>query len=66
MNNAMHIVLAVALGVLLVTALITSVCVAAWHLVYYACRCRRNPIGKTALLTAAGLWLISAALVAIL
>ena len=66
MTPAINIALAVALGILLVAALITTMCTAVWHVVYYTCRCRRNPIGKTALLTAAGLWLISAALVAVL
>ena len=47
----------------LITALIILVGFAAWRVVYYGCGCRRNPIQKTALLTAAVLWVLSAAII---
>lgn len=49
----------------LILGIIAVVGIAAWRLVYYVCRCRRAPIQKTVLLTAAGLWLVSAAIVAL-
>lgn len=45
------------------TMLIVLVACAAWRLVYYGWGCRKNPIGKTAMLSAAVLWLISAAVI---
>lgn len=47
----------------LIGALIALVSCGAWHVVYYGCHCRRNPIGKTALLSAVVLWIISAAII---
>lgn len=65
MTPVLYIALQVLFCFSLIAFLIGAVSMAAWHVVYYACRCRRNPIGKTALLAAAGLWLVSAALVAV-
>lgn len=50
----------------LITVLIILVGFAAWRVVYYGCGCRRNPIQKTALLTAAVLWVLSAAIINLL
>lgn len=47
----------------LITMLVVLTACAAWRLVYYGWGCRKNPIGKTAMLTAAFLWLVSAAVI---
>lgn len=47
----------------LIAVLIILVGFGAWRVVYYGCGCRRNPIQKTALLTAAVLWVLSAAII---
>lgn len=46
-----------------ISALIALVACTAWRVVYYGCRCRRNPIGKALMLTIAALWLISSAII---
>lgn len=50
----------------LVSLMITVTACLAWRVVYYVCGCRRNPIGKTAMLTAAALWLTSSAMINLL
>lgn len=46
-----------------VALLIVATACAVWWLVYYGWRCRKNPIQKTAMLTAAVLWLVSSAII---
>lgn len=65
MTPVIHIALQILLTASLVSFIIIGVSMASWHFVYYICGCKRNPIGKTALLAAAGLWVACAALVAI-
>ena len=50
----------------LVAMLIILTACGAWRVVYYGFGCRHNPIGKTAMLTAAALWLVSAAIINLL
>lgn len=50
-------------GLSLMTMLVVLTACATWWLIYYGWGCRKNPIGKTAMLTAAFLWLISAAVI---
>lgn len=47
----------------LITMLVVLTACAAWRLIYYGWGCRRNPIGKTIMLTAAILWVVSAAII---
>lgn len=47
----------------LITMMVILVSFCAWRVVYYGFHCRRNPIQKSALLTAAVLWMISAAVI---
>lgn len=47
----------------LVAFVVVLVACSMWQIVYYGCACRRNPIGKTALLTAAVIWVISACII---
>lgn len=47
----------------LTTMLVVLTACAVWRLVYYGWGCRKNPIGKTAMLTAAILWALSAAII---
>lgn len=65
MTPVIHIALQILLGLSLVSVMIIGISMVAWKFVYYICGCTKNPIGKTALLAAAGLWVASAALVAI-
>ncbi len=50
-------------GLSLTTILVGLTACGVWRLVYYGCGCRKNPIGKTAMLTAAILWIVSAAII---
>lgn len=63
----MTAVIFTAAGVLLLVATIGLACAlaycAAWRLVYVTFRCRRNPIGKAALVGSAMLWLASSAVI---
>lgn len=65
----MTALLSIAAQLLLIIGIIiimTAGCgIAAWRVVYYVCGCRKAPIEKTVLLTGACLWLVSAALLAI-
>ena len=48
-----------ALCLIAIMVILVSFC--AWRVVYYGFHCRKNPIQKTALVTAGVLWAISAA-----
>lgn len=50
-------------GLSLVAMLIIVTACTAWRIVYYGFECRRAPIQKTAMLTAATLWIICAAII---
>lgn len=65
--HALIIATAKALASLSIMAmLIIATACLAWRVVYYGWGCRKNPIGKTAMLTAAFLWLVSAAIINLL
>ena len=51
------------IGLGLTAVIVLLVACSMWHIVYYGCGCRRNPIGKTALLTAAFIWVICACII---
>lgn len=62
--SALILATAKALAMLSLTAFfVVGIACAAWKIIYYGCNCRRNPIGKTAMLTAAILWVLSAAII---
>lgn len=50
-------------GLSLTAAVVLLVACSMWQIVYYGCGCRRHPIGKTALLTAAFIWIVSACII---
>lgn len=50
-------------GLALVAFVWILVACAAWQIVYYGFHCRKAPIQKAALLTAAIIWVISAAVI---
>lgn len=50
-------------GLSLTAFIVVLVACSMWQIVYYGCGCRRNPIGKTALLTAAFVWVICACII---
>ncbi len=50
-------------GISIIGMLILVTACVSWRLVYYGWGCRKNPIQKTAMLTAAILWLVSSAII---
>ena len=53
-----------AVGAFILLALfVIGIACASWKIVYYGCNCRKNPIGKTAIVVCAVMWVISASVI---
>ena len=48
---------------ILFTLFVAGVACAAWKIVYYGCNCRKNPLGKTAMVITAVLWMVTASII---
>lgn len=47
----------------LITFFVIGIACAVWKIVYYGCNCRKNPLGKTAMITCAIIWVVSASII---